>query len=153
MKIIQRIVIQTGEVAIGTTTLPRDDTIPQSNEGNEYMTLAITPTSTTSTLMIEVVANAANDSGGGAADLTVALFQDSIADAIAAIVNFVGGAVDKIHNMSLRHYMVAGTTSEIIFKIRIGATQAGTTTFNGENDARLLGGVMVSSITVTELGR
>lgn len=37
------------------------------------------------------------------------------------------------------------------FKVRIGGTSAGATTFNGSGGGRKLGGVMASSITITEI--
>jgi len=50
----QQVRYQTGEYMSGTGTIPSDDTIPQKSEGNEFMTLAITPTSATSKLVISV---------------------------------------------------------------------------------------------------
>ena len=46
--LLQTVSYQTGAVATGTTIIPFDDTIPQITEGNEFMTLAITPRSATS---------------------------------------------------------------------------------------------------------
>ena len=54
-KFLQEISAETGAVATGTTIIPYDDTIPQITEGTEFMTLAITPISATSKLIIEVV--------------------------------------------------------------------------------------------------
>ena len=54
LPIIKIGVTQTGAVATGTTQIPSDDTIPQNTEGDEYMTLAFTPNSATSTLIIQV---------------------------------------------------------------------------------------------------
>jgi hypothetical protein len=47
--------------------------------------------------------------------------------------------------------MTTGTTLETTFKVRAGNSEAGTTTFNGVSGARLYGGVIVSSITITEI--
>jgi hypothetical protein len=47
--------------------------------------------------------------------------------------------------------MDAGTTSETTFKVRAGGEEAGTTTFNGVGGARKYGGVLASSITITEI--
>jgi hypothetical protein len=49
--------------------------------------------------------------------------------------------------------MVAGTTSSTTFKARAGrdGSGAGTLTINGAATARLLGGVMASSITIMEV--
>jgi len=148
-RIVQVVNVQDGAVATGTTVLPNDDTIPQNTEGDQYMSLAITPTNTNNKLLIEVVVIAA---GGvvGAAQIGVGLFQDTTAGALAASSK---STAVQYHEavMSFKHYMTAGTVSATTFKVRVGTSAAGTTTFNGANAARRMGGVMASSITITEI--
>lgn len=146
-QVVQVVNTQTGSVATGTTTIPQDDTIPQNTEGDEYMTLAITPTSATNKLKIDVVFNASFTS---AVNLTVALFQDSIADALACGSYLASGTMPP-RVMNFTHYMTSGTTSATTFKIRAGAGISGTVTFNGLSGARSYGGVLASSITITEV--
>lgn len=146
---VQEVNVQDGAVATGTTLIPNDNSIPQSNEGDEYMTLAITPTSATNKLKIEVVANLAHSTS--TTSLFGALFQDATADAIAAAVAAKGAANDVYANVNFTHYMVAGTTSSTTFKVRLGTSAAGTTTFNGAGGGIIFGGVMASSITITEI--
>ena len=146
-KILQVVNVMNGDVATGTATIPMDDTIPQSTEGNEYMTLAITPASVTNKLLIEVVFYFAHSVAG---DFTAALFQDTTADALAA--GFKQETADHLECISFNHYMTTGTTSATTFKVMAGNSVAGTTTFNGESGARLLGGVLASSITIMEIG-
>ncbi len=135
-----------GAVATGTTVIPFDDTIPQNTEGDEYMTLAITPTNANSVLIIEVVAHLAASVNQ---NMTAALFQDSTAGALAAANVFkVSGAISLL---SFRHVMTAGTTSAITMKVRAGGDSAGTTTFNGIAGGRQQGGVLASSIVITEV--
>lgn len=133
-------------VATGTTTIPNDDTIPQITEGNEFMTQAITPKSSTNKLRIEITAQLSNTS---ATDIIGALFQDSTANALAALsvyqVTVTGGA--RLH---LVHYMTAGTTSSTTFRFRAGGLVVGTTSFNGQNGSRRFGGITLSNITITE---
>lgn len=143
---VQVVNTQDGAVATGTTTIPNDDTIPQNTEGDEYMTLAITPANSSNKLLIEVVAVFSNTAAGR---ITTALFQDSTADALAA-TQINPGASDT-YTAVLRYYMTAGTVSSTTFKVRAGSQSAGTTTFNGNGSARKLGGVMASSITITEI--
>lgn len=147
-RVVQSVDTQTGAVATGTTTMPADDTIPQITEGTEFMTLAITPTNASNILEIEVVANLAFSAG--APFMTAALFQDSTADALAATTQVLTGA-DEPKTYCFRHRMTAGTTSATTFRVRGGSPVAGTTTFNGAAGARLLGGVIASSITITEI--
>ena len=145
-KIIQIVNVQTGAVATGTTLMPEDNTIPQKTEGDEYMTLAITPTNSSNKLHIQVVALLAKDASQW---MSVALFQDSTAGAIAATAMHKGDAYSN--TVVLTHYMTAGTTSETTFKFRAGKGASGTTTFNGVASARQYGGVAASSITITEI--
>lgn len=148
IKFIQEVSTQTGALVTGTTILPsNDDTIPQNTEGVEVMTLAITPTSATNTLRIDVTVMASHSSA--TIDLASALFQDSTASAIAAAVVGVSPA-GYTTTTTFSHVMVAGTTSSTTFKIRTGANQSGTLSFNGVAGGRRLGGVMASSIRITE---
>lgn len=138
---------QTGAVATGTTTIPADDTIPQNTEGTEFMTLAITPTSATNKLRIDVVLQGSTSVLTGA---IAALFQDTTANALAAIGVTVPGNTYTVE-LHFTHYMTAGTTSATTFKLRAGGSSASTFTFNGSSGGRLWGGVMASSITITEI--
>ena len=134
-----------GAVATGTTVIPFDDTIPQNTEGIEVMTLAITPVSATSTLVIDVVINMAGPSAG---NMITALFVDTTANALAVINDYNGAGV--MSTGALRYVVSSGSTSARTYKVRIGCDAAGTTTFNGSGSARKFGGVMASSITITE---
>lgn len=136
-------------VATGTTQIPFDDTIPQITEGDEYMTLAITPKSATNILVIEAIVWLS--SSAAARNLSAALFQDSTANALAAGSEFTDTTATLIPRMvKVRHTMVAGTTSSTTFRIRAGASNTGTTTFNGVNAARIFGAINKSSIVITE---
>lgn len=147
--IVQVVNTQTGAVATGTTTMPMDDTIPQNTEGTEFMTLAITPTSATNKLKITVVAFTSSAPGSGSL-ATVALFQDSTANAIAAM-DATNSAPEGSEVTTFVYYMTAGTTSATTFKVRAGQHDAGTFTFNGYSSTRRYGGVAASSITIEEI--
>ena len=146
-QVVQVVNTQSGAVATGTTQIPTDDTIPQNTEGDQYMTLAITPKATTNKLKIEVVLMFAL-SGAGTA--TAALFQDSTANALAACCGRcdTGGGINIL---KYTHYMAAGTTSATTFKVRAGPGSALTLTFNGSGGTRVFGGVAASSITISEI--
>jgi hypothetical protein len=144
--VVQQVISQDGAVATGTTTMPDDDTIPQITEGNEFMTVAITPKSSSNILVIEVEAVA---SYNGIDNLTLGLFQDSTANAIASVLDYQSTSTQP-KTIGARYRMTAGTTSATTFKVRIGASAAGTVTFNGLGAGRLLGGNIASHIMVTE---
>ncbi len=145
--LLQRVSTVTGASATGTTVIPFDDTIPQNTEGDQYMTLAITPKSSTSILKIS--AQAVSSNGTAARNQAIALFQDSTASALA-VANIFENVGTAMNTTSLLYTMTSGTTSSTTFKIRIGANNTGTTTFNGASGGRLFGGVSNSSITIEE---
>lgn len=147
---VQVVNTQTGAVATGTTVIPSDDTIPQITEGDEYMTLVITPTNASNNLKIEVNLGAAGASIANAVPF-IALFQDTTANALAATQFALSAVANTGGAVSLTHFMTAGTVSATTFRVRIGLNTAGTFTFNGASGARRLGGVSASSITITEI--
>jgi hypothetical protein len=145
---VQTANFQTTAVQTGTTSIPTDDTVPTSTEGFEIFTLAFTPKSATNKLKITVNATASSNIAGSY-NIVVTLFQDSGTSAIATAIA-VGAGSTYMTPVNLIHYMNAGTTSSTTFKVRIGATGAGTTTVNGQSSARLFGGTLNSSITIEE---
>ena len=146
-KVLQVVNVMNGAVATGTTVMPHDDTIPQKTEGIEFMTLAITPTHASNKLVIQWTANIATSA---AKQMVTALFQDDTANALAVLLEYNSNTNAGVV-MSGTHYMAAGTTSATTFKLRCGPQAASTMTFNGYAAARLYGGVMSSSITITEI--
>ena len=147
-KVVQVVNTQTGAVATGTTTTPLDDTIPQITEGTEFMTLAITPTSASNKLFIEVAVNYASSATNGR---TWALHQDTTAGALACIHEQSAAGADELFIIGFNHYMTSGTTSSTTFRVRGGGSNSSTITFNGASGARRNGGVLASSITITEI--
>lgn len=147
--VIQTVNTQTGAVATGSTLIPLDDTIPQNTEGDQYMSLAITPNHVDNLLKIDVTMLLSTDASA-THHLIAALFQDSTADALASIIE--ARQTDGYANIvNFTHYMTAGTTSETTFKVRAGGHATNTFTFNGFASARKMGGVLASSITITEI--
>jgi len=145
--LLQMVSFETGAVATGTTQIPTDDTIPQNNEGDQYLSLSITPKSSTSRLIIDSIAHLSSSASGGT--FTAALFQDSGANALAAASNVIAVAGSLIP-VIVQHEMTSGTTSATTFKIRAGFNIASTTTFNGVASTRRYGGVCASSIVIRE---
>lgn len=142
---------QDGAFATGTTILPLDDTIPENDEGDEYMTQAITPTSAANLLAIEHSGYFGGITGNAIGQIIAALFQDDTVNALAAAVGGKDTATETICAVHLEHCMLAGTTSASTLKIRAGGNAAGTLTFNGNSSARLFGGVYASRLDVREI--
>lgn len=136
-----------GVAASGTTTIPFDDSIPQSGEGTHFYSVSITPTSASNTLLIFANLTAYPSTSVNA---VAALFQDSTANAIATSnPAYLGGGTWKM--MHILHSMTAGTTSATTFKLRAGPASAATVYVNGNNSGRLFGGTMRSGILVLEV--
>jgi hypothetical protein len=144
--VVQVATSATGAVATGTTTIPFDDTIPQITEGTEFMTLAITPKSATNILIIQVTLQIGFNGGDWT---TVALFQDSTANALAATTTNLSANFGNPQTFSYK--MTSGTTSSTTFRVRAGAGSGGTVTINGSASARKFGGVMASTMTIYEV--
>jgi hypothetical protein len=147
--IVQRVSTTSTSAATGTTVMPVDDSIPQNTEGIEWMTIAITPTNSNNKLVIKSVAHQSHTTTD--AFRILALFKDTDPDALAVGVSNTYREAASMAQTELRHEMVAGTTSEITFKIRGGCPSAGTMTFNGISGTRRFGGTLASYITVEEI--
>jgi hypothetical protein len=145
--IVQRVDTTHEAIASTTTTIPNDDTVPQSTEGVEVMTVAITPKATAHTLLIDVLLHIST--GGAGTQLAAALFQDSGTSAIAASTMVVGDA-NNVAQLRVLHTMTAGTTSATTFKVRYGPN-GGTAYINSAGGTGRFGGVMLSRISVTEI--
>ena len=141
---------QKSALATGSTVMVLDDTIPQNTEGDEYFSLAITPTSATNLLIIECGMSYSSSTPSITTQIA-ALFQDSTAGALATVHNENAIANTGVgHQMHLMHHMTSGTTSSTTFKIRAG-TISGTFALNGISGARKWGGSAASFLRITEV--
>ena len=150
-KVQQMVYVMTGaNSSQASVQIPQDDTIPQNTEGHEVMTLAITPTSATNLLKIEVMCCGATSNNG---NFTIALFQDTTANALSVAEAKASNANPNMYDTgSLTHVMVAGTASATTFKVRMVQMSAtGTNYFNSTSAGRKHGGVANSGIIITEI--
>lgn len=145
---LQQVFFPDGAQSNGATALPDDDTIPQSGEGNQLLTLGILPTSAANALRVKAQALLSNDtiSVTGAA-----LFQDATANALVASRLETGGAAgqDQVCH-TLYMFMLSQLSVTTTFKVR-GGGSSGTTTYNGRASARKYGGVLNSYIEIEEI--
>lgn len=150
-RVVQSVYAETTTYTGGLVgVIPDDDTIPQNTEGDQILTATITPTDAANLLLIIVEPQI----GVELLDLAcgIALFQDSIANAIDAH-QFTAAAGARIVPF-MQHEMVAGTTSATTFKVRIGLSSAPggqSMNVNGIGGSRKYGGVTSSSILIYEL--
>lgn len=145
--VVQDLETDFNAVATGSTVIPFDDTIPQITEGDEYMTITVTPKSSTSNLIIDANIHISHTASG---EITAALFQDATANAIGAMSLFNGTATGRV-NLRVRAKVATGATTATTFRIRAGSESAGTATFNGVGGGRRFGAITKSSIRVTEV--
>lgn len=131
-----------------TSVIPRDDSIPQNTEGTQVFTLAITPKLSTSKLRIFFSGFGTNNSGS--AQTVVALFQDSTANALAAVS--IRPQASNGCTLELQHNMTSGTTSSTTFAIRAGCGAAAAHFYvNGNaSGTQLMGGVASTTMTIVE---
>ena len=147
--IVQMVNVMDGTTAAGATVFPLTTSVPTNTDGDEYMSLAITPTSATNNLRIDVVVNLTNNINYQ--NMSAALYQDTTVNCLSAAWEGKGGSVTA-SQIVFTHFMVAGTASLTTFKVRAGAA-GGTTTFNGggAGGTAYYGGAFASSITITEI--
>jgi hypothetical protein len=143
--VLQVVNYSSGVVATGAGIIPWDTSIPQKTEGTEWATLAITPKSATSKLIIGVLLNWSS----GGEKIIIALFQDDTAGALSAVADYRYAGYAGV--TTLKHFMTSATTSSTTFKVRFGPDATSTVTINGSASAAKLGGVNISSITITEV--
>jgi len=138
----------TSPISVGGTVIPLDNTVPQSTEGTEVLTVTITPKSATSTLIINCSFGVVSPSDGRT--FTIALFQDSGANAIHA-QTFVVGAGQNI-GAFMMFTKTSGTTSATTFKVRLGPNVAVSAYVNANSSGTgFFGGVCNTTLTVTEI--
>jgi hypothetical protein len=147
--VVQTVNVHEGNLVSCPTSVPGDDTIPTNTEGDEVMTCSITPTDVANKLRIDVVCNLHHVSGGSGFMMAL-LFQDAISPAIAGASQYenVGTASQQV---TFTKWMDAGTTDSTTFKVRCGNDGATDLYLNGWSaSGRLFGGILASTITITE---
>ena len=127
--------------------IPNDTSIPQSNEGTEILTKAITPSNSSNLLHIIITVHLGNS--GATNRCIAALFQDSTANALA-VASEVCNSTSAVETMSFDYWMTAGTASATTFKLRVGG-DSGTGYWNQSSDGKTMGNVYQTTITITEI--
>lgn len=140
---------QSGTATQATASIPLDNTIPQINEGAQFLAVSWAPASADSVILVQGLLNCTSPSGS----MVVALFRHDQADALdAAFVSVAGSSV--VMRVPVLAHVVAGTTDAITFSLRAGSGNAGgKVVVNGISDNALpiFGGALKSSILITEM--
>ena len=145
-KTLQVVYAETTAASTGTAVMVDDNTIPQKTEGTEAITLAITPVSSTSRLVISGVVHATSSTAG---PRVWAIFKDDGADAIWAAGNYDGDGTQMLHQFHFTE--ISANTTERTYKFRLGEAAAHTITFNGVSGTRKYGAIPKSNMLITEI--
>jgi len=128
--------------------IPEDATIPQNTEGVQLMTHTHTPLKAGNKLLVECDISVANDSYFG---MLLALFRDSVADALMVGTATNGGATGDGGRGHISFIYTAPDTTPVTFKVRAAPTWTTSTIyFNRPVAGAYYGGVERSAIRVTE---
>jgi hypothetical protein len=131
-----------------TTIIPLDDTVPTSTEGDEVVTVTITPTSATNRIRVRF--QAFGSVSGATIALVGALYIDASAAATRTTVG-ASGTANYPDSILLEYEYVPGDTSSHTYKIRVGPGTAGTVRLNGTSAARYFGGTAAATLIVEEI--
>lgn len=128
-----------------STVLPIDDTIPQSTEGTEILSVSITPTNASNIIRCRF-------SGFGATGTNAVYWGAALFSGTTCIkaASHYAAALGYTATIAFEHEFVAGGTSAITLSVRVGAS-SGNVRMNGTNGARHFGGVAASTLIVEEI--
>lgn len=125
-KVVNAWLAESTSVFSTATTIPRDNTIPQSTEGAEILTATITPTSTGDYLKFTVSCWV---DGSAANNAVFAIFKDSGADAIYTTMATIYAAGYTVV-VTFTFLVAITSTSSQTWKLRAGPSSAGTLYLN-----------------------
>lgn len=140
---ISNIIYATDNSLITCTTVMSGSALPTNTDGDEIISVTITPISASSILVIEFEGQVRPSAT--TTEPSLALFQD-------ATVNAINGFFDRRGRIvHIRHIMVSGTTSATTFKVRAGPNGGAGIYFNGDSAGnRLMGGTSSIVLSVKE---
>jgi hypothetical protein len=128
-----------------TTVIPLDNTIPQITEGAQVITLAaVTPSSAANTIEVTVSMLISASTLG---TFTVALFRDSVANALASTCASLPSGFSKISTV---RFLIPSWSGARDLSIRAGP-QSGTLFWNRITGGDVFGGVAQTTISAKEL--
>ncbi len=134
----------------GTVTIPNDDSIPQITEGNEVMSLAITPGHTSNQLLVSCSAfvNLA-----AAAQTVIALFNTDVHTGNALFVTNgqTQAGADEYGSLSFEYLLNAPVTSSTTFTVRGGGSSGAFGLNSNPAGSRKYGAVAKSSLIIKEI--
>jgi hypothetical protein len=132
-----------------STNIPFDDTIPQNTEGNELLTVSITPSSSSNTILVTAhvpVCAVSTDNF-----ITAALFVDSEAGAIAAAAHEMDTLHMNVAPLTVSVLHGPATTSAVTYKLRVGPSTGTLYVLGTGSTTRRFGGAARVTLTAQEI--
>ncbi|HEX5749158.1 MAG TPA: collagen-like protein [Archangium sp.] len=151
---------QTSQPLSLPSTFPWNDSIPQITQGNQLLTVTLTPKTATNVLVFEGLVHWAEPTNHSD-HLTIAIFQEGMSDAIAtfsdgATNGYARCAADRIYpqicTQPFRFVALAGATSTRTYQLRVGLN-AGNVLINTSFNGRKHGGKLHSTFSVMEIAK
>lgn len=131
-----------------TSSIPLDDTIPQSSEGTQILSLVIVPRTTTS--KFRITSTIRGTTGTGAQAMLMSICASTQTDAIAAGYTNIDTA-NYVRVLPLDTEWTPGTTSPVTISTRVAPSLGATLYLNGNSGGRVLGGASKCTLTVEEV--
>lgn len=120
MRVVDRGYAEFATMTVVATLIPGDDTIPQSTEGSQILSVVITPKNTTNRLRFRASAGgAASNTADG---LTLAVFRNGVANALAAAYGSLAAYGNDGSFCFVEGEFVPATTSPVTITVRIGGS-------------------------------
>jgi hypothetical protein len=146
-KTVQRGYAEYTTAAALSPTIPIDDTIPQNTEGTEIMTVSLGAlSSATNRVRVTFFGHCETVTDS---EIVVALFWDSVANAIHATPHY-GASAQQCNTLAFCFEHVPGDTAAHTYKIRAGSSSTNLW-FNAATSSRLMGGVSRAALIVEEI--
>ena len=148
--VVQMVCFSTTASSSGSTTIPVDETVPQNDEGTQFMSAAITPTNASNILFIYAMGSFGHSNLNYSTYRAImCLFKDDIADAYAVAQTITWSG--NVCSLSLAYRITAGTTNEIIYKIRAGSNLANPFIMNASSTNNVAASGLFSALSITEI--
>lgn len=138
--------------ASNTVIIPFDDSVPQNNEGVEYVSATITPLSASSKLIVQCFAPIVAGGSGGTPYLTGAIFRDSASSAIST-TSVAPASASWTNSLYCEATTPSNSTQQTTFRFRIGASTSVGVIINGASTGTgmRLGGSSRLTIRIMEV--
>jgi len=150
-KLLQVVSILNSALITALAPIPYDSTTPTDTEGHNYMTLRITPKSSSSLLIINVVGNFSTEFSGNKISMTLTR-DDNVSNFVVSATSATPIGADDINTLTINHSETSGTTDEITWRMRAGPNVDGLLQFNSISGGnRIFTGVYNSAIHIYEV--